>query len=241
MALIDTHLHLDLFKDDVSIASLIELNKIYSIAVTNTPSVFTHTQNIVAHSKYLRAALGLHPELASKRENELFLFKSLIKETKYIGEVGLDYSSRNISEIEIQNRIFKQILQWCELEGDKILSIHSRKAEKETLDSIGKSFDGKVILHYYSGSLMELKRALSYGCYFSINYAMTKTIKGREIIKNIPVQRLLTESDAPFINHTKSIVEQISETTANIGIILNFPKETIQEIIYNNFKRFLSS
>jgi TatD DNase family protein len=239
MALIDTHLHLDLFKDDVSFASLIELNKIYSIAVTNTPSVFTHTQKLVAGSKYLRAALGLHPELASKRENELFLFKSLIKETKYIGEVGLDFTSKNLIERGIQSRIFKQIVELCRIEGNKILSIHSRRAEKEILDIIGESFNGKIILHYFSGSIKELKRALSYGCYFSINLSMTKTTKGQEIIKNVPLEKLLTESDAPFISYKNGIVEQIHQTTVNLGNILSYPTDKIQTLIYNNFKILL--
>jgi TatD DNase family protein len=241
MKLVDTHLHLDLFQDDTATASFIEMNKIYSIAVTNTPSVFSHTLAIVAGTKYLRAALGLHPELALKRESELTLFKSFLQETRYIGEVGLDFTSKNPLEREVQSRVFKHIVELCGFEGNKILSVHSRKAEKETLDIIGESFNGKIILHYFSGPIKELKRGLSYGCYFSINLSMTNTRKGQEIIKNIPIQHLLTESDAPFITYTKGIVEQISQTTANLGIILNYPTETIQEIIYNNFQRFLSS
>jgi TatD DNase family protein len=60
MNLLDTHFHLDLHKQS-SIAELIEKERIYTIAVTNAPSVFHYTYKIALESKFIRAALGLHP------------------------------------------------------------------------------------------------------------------------------------------------------------------------------------
>lgn len=78
------------------------------------------------------------------------------------------------------------------------MTIHSRGAEKEVLDIIGTSFPGKVILHWYSGPISVLEKALVQGCFFSVNYAMTQSDNGWRILAAIPKERLLTESDGPF-------------------------------------------
>ena len=61
-------------------------------------------------------------------------------------------------------------------------------------------FPGKVILHWYSGSMYILKNAVERGYYFSINHQMILTNNGRKIINQIPMSQILIESDAPFTN-----------------------------------------
>ena len=144
----------------LEILSSIEKSKIYTIAVTNTPSVFKFSYDLTKNKKYIKAALGLHPELVHQRAVELMLFKKYIKLTRYIGEVGLDFSPRNLSSKNKQIKIFEQIIKICADAGDKILTIHSRRAEKEVINIIGDNFSGKVILHWYSGSIKNLEKAL---------------------------------------------------------------------------------
>ena len=240
MALIDTHFHLDLHKKDVEIAEEIENIKIYTIAVTNTPSVFEHTEKLTKGKMYLRCALGLHPELSVSRKNELPLFKQFLKRTRYIGEVGLDYSNSTKQEINVQNEIFKQIIEWCSFEENKILSVHSRKAEKSVLDIIGNSFKGEVIMHYYSGPIKEMERAINNGYYFSVNYTMTQTQNGRKIISRIPPDRLLTESDAPFISMSTNNENQISTILELLSSQLAINRKNLEEQIFSNFRRILS-
>lgn len=241
MALVDTHFHLDLHKNVKEIAEYIEKNEIYTIAITNTPSVFEHTEKLCINKKFLRSALGLHPELVSSRQHELALFKKLIKKTKYIGEIGLDFSNSNENERKIQSVVFKQIIDWCSSEKNKILSVHSRKAEKEVIDIIGSSFKGKVILHYYSGPLKQLERAIDAGFYFSINHSMTKTKNGRTIISRIPIEKLLSETDAPFVTFGNNSSDQLEETISNISQIIYLDPNKIKEQIFANFKRVISS
>lgn len=68
-----------------------------------------------------------------------------------------------------------------------------------------EGFDGTVILHWYSGDINDLRRAINQGCYFSINHQMLQSVNGRNVVENIPVDRLLLESDAPF---TKGLSEK---------------------------------
>lgn len=195
----DTHFHLDLFDAPQQVLQQIEQAKIYTVAVTNVPEVFAHTENLVKESKYVRAALGLHPELASQHHHQIPLFIQLLSKTRYVGEVGLDNQYKSAPDFAQQKKVFEQILMACHAATGKILTIHSRRAEKDVVDMIGPHFPGKIILHWFSGPLRELDRALSYGFYFSINHAMTQSENGRKIINRLPTNRILLETDGPFV------------------------------------------
>jgi TatD DNase family protein len=197
----DTHFHLDLAKDPEAVAKLINLEKIYTLAVTNLPQLFEHTERLCKGSGYLRPALGFHPELIFKYEHQINLFASLIKRTKYIGEIGLDNYNKTAEDYLKQKKVFTEIINLCAAEKNKILTIHSRWAEKDVIDIIGGNFPGKVILHWYSGSLKNLEAALSNGYFFSINLPMTRTENGKKIISAIPDDRLLLETDGPFTTY----------------------------------------
>jgi len=106
---------------------------------------FFYTQKITKNSKYVRAALGLHPELAAQRKNEVNQFINLVTETKYIGEIGLDNQNKSIGDYSIQKEIFeKNINRLCGKKREKILTVHSRKASTDVVSMIGSNFPGKV-------------------------------------------------------------------------------------------------
>ncbi|HIT90860.1 MAG TPA: TatD family hydrolase, partial [Candidatus Merdenecus merdavium] len=150
--LFDTHLHLDLFTEPKKLIEAVENQKMYTIAVTNLPQVFLNTQKLCEGLKYIRPALGYHPELAFKFSNQFDLFLELIDQTRYIGEIGLDNQRKTIEDFTSQKKIFENIISVCRERKDKILTVHSRRAEKEVVSIIGNNFPGKVILHWYSGS-----------------------------------------------------------------------------------------
>ena len=241
MTYIDTHFHLDLMPSPEKTVEEIEKNRIYTIAVTNAPSVFINSLNLTAGKKYVKAALGLHPELMLERKGELPLFLELLENTRYVGEVGLDYSMLNEQERHDQLKIFEQIIRKCSEYKDKILTIHSRNATTDVISTIGENFPGKVILHWYSGNLKELQRAIDYGFYFSVNYAMANSEKGKRIIKGIPIDRLLTESDGPFVQ-----IKNEPFTPIKIPCIIHalsqclvIAEDKLKEIIFENFKSLL--
>jgi TatD DNase family protein len=240
MNYIDTHFHLDLF-DDINLIDEIEKNNVYSIAATNLPSVFDHTYKLALNKKYVRAALGYHPELVYQHQDEIDLFVNNLTKTRYIGEIGLDFSGKTESDKKIQIIVLNRILEECANIGNKILTLHSRGAQKEVIDCIGNNFPGIVILHWYSGSFKELERALKAGFFFSINIAMLNSEQGRKIISYIPIEKLLTESDGPFIKNNNKIASplEISYTVEKLADFIRVEKEILKSTVYNNFNSIL--
>ena len=199
----DAHMHFDLYDDRNEILRYVEQKKSYTIAVTNLPQLFEKYKHQYIGGKYFQLALGFHPELVYQHSNQQLLFKELINETRFIGEIGLDYTKKSREDVKSQTAIFEKVLEWCSGKN-KILSIHSRSASKKVVDMV-EGFDGTVILHWYSGDINDLRRAINQGCYFSINHQMLQSVNGRNVVENIPVDRLLLESDAPF---TKGLSEK---------------------------------
>lgn len=238
----DTHLHLDLFAAPKEIIKAIESQKCYSIAVTNLPQVFLNTKKLCGDSKYVRPALGYHPELAHKFNNQFEQFYELLDETRYVGEIGLDNLRKTADDLNSQKLIFEKIIRACAEKNNKIMTIHSRRAEKQVLSIIGNDFPGKIILHWYSGSIRDLEKAVSYGFYFSINFAMTQSKNGINIIKNIPTDRLLLESDSPFIgvNRESLIPFDFNSTIIEIAKIKNLTLHDLNNNLYLNFKNLIS-
>ena len=154
------------------------------------------------YKKFVKIALGFHPELVAEYKYQQVLFHQLVDKTRFIGEVGLDFAGASDIEKNSQIAVFQNILSWC-TNKEKILSVHSRAASKEVI-SILDGFNGKVILHWYSGRIMDLETALSRGYYLSVNHQMLESERGRNIVNKLPVDRILIESDAPFTKGMKS-------------------------------------
>jgi TatD DNase family protein len=195
----DAHCHIDLYRDYREQLSTIAERRIDTIAVTNAPSVFAACQRLASNSPYAHVAIGLHPELAIDRGKELRILLALLTEVQIVGEVGLDFVTRDITIRNEQTRIFEAVLQGCASSGGKVLSVHSRGAAREVIDLISAYKPNTTILHWYSGPVKLIDRALAIGCYFSVNPAMTKSERGREIIRAIPRDRVLIETDGPFM------------------------------------------
>ena len=123
---------------------------------------------------------------------------------------------------------------------NKVLSIHSRSASKKVVDMLD-GFDGIVILHWYSGSVTDLRRAISQGCYLSINHQMLQSTNGRNIINNIPVDRILLESDAPFTKglNKKYTVDFNDEIYKYIGELYHQEIDTVKKRLKANFAEVL--
>lgn len=194
-------MHFDLYKDKREVLEQIENNRSYTIAVTNLPEIFNNYQAEFDWTKfkYVRLALGFHPELVNQYHWQLNKFIEMLSKTRYIGEIGLDYSTNNALFKDAQKDVFQHIILECSKYKNKILTIHSRMAEKDIL-RLMKDFSGVAIFHWYSGSIKSLLEAVERGYYFSINQQMLHSKNGRMIIDAIPLDKLLLESDAPFTN-----------------------------------------
>lgn len=200
-SLIDFHCHLDLYENHVEAILSSERYRILTLSVTTTPKAWRRNHELTKNTSYVRAALGLHPQLVVERKDELCLWEKYLPEAFYIGEVGLDAGPRFLNSLPQQIDVFEHILRCCAEVGSRILSVHSVRSASKVLDLIEKNLAadrGKVVLHWFSGSISEAKRAINLGCYFSVNLEMLRTNKGRVLIEQLPHDRLLTETDGPF-------------------------------------------
>ena len=228
--LFDTHFHLDLQKDRAAAIRQIEEQRIYTIAVTNLPDLYRKEKTEVA-SKYIRYALGFHPELVHQFPSQIPLMWELLPEARYIGEVGLDFVDASFREE--QEAFFSELVERCRYDRSKIITIHSRKAVKQVLDIVGTNFRFKAILHWFSGSKEKLIKAIEAGFYISVNSAMIKSIKFQDLLSLIPSERLLLETDSPFTSSSRSH----SETLRGVKEKLERQIEGLS--LWENFKRVL--
>jgi TatD DNase family protein len=199
---VDFHCHLDLYPDHERLIVECDQAGVATLAVTTTPKAWRRNCELAASSRHVRVALGLHPQLVAERESELPLLERLLEETRYVGEVGLDAGPQFYRSFEAQERVFKRVLEACSEQGGKILTVHSVRSVGKVLSHIERLLPtdrGKVVLHWFTGSPSEARRAVELGCYFSINSQMLTSVKHRNLVALLPSDRLLTETDGPFV------------------------------------------
>ena len=197
--MIDFHCHIDLYPNPAKILDEADAHGTYVLAVTTTPKAWRGTRKLVGDRKRVRTALGLHPEVVAQRHAEVALFCGLLPEARYVGEIGIDGSPAHRDAIGIQREVFDRILDACASHDGRIMTIHSRGAATLVLDALERRPQAGVpILHWFSGTTRELERAIALGCWFSVGPAMLRSRKGRERASMMPLDRLLTETDAPF-------------------------------------------
>ena len=199
--LVDFHCHLDLYPDHAAAVERCEHDGVFTLAVTTTPKAWLRNFELAFRTRYVRAALGLHPQLVAERAHEIGLWEELLPRTRYVGEVGLDAGPRFYKSLETQKEIFARVLSLCASMGDKVLTTHSVRATKDVLDMIEKYMPpsrGRIVLHWFTGTAKEAKRAVDLGCFFSVNAGMLVNEKRAAITKMLPLNRILTETDGPF-------------------------------------------
>lgn len=200
-AAVDFHCHLDLYPDHAGAIERAEAARVYTLAVTTTPKAWPRNAELTRDTRFVRAALGLHPQLVAERASELPLWEKHLSETRYVGEVGLDAGPRYFRSLEQQRRVFRTVLEHCADAGGKILTVHSVRSVAAVLDLIEAFLPpdrGAVVLHWFTGSRSEARRAAALGCFFSVNAAMTISERGRALVGDLPLDRILTETDGPF-------------------------------------------
>lgn len=237
--MIDFHCHLDLYPAPVNVRDECERRGLYVLSVTTTPSAWQKTSELAVNAKRVRTALGLHPQLAHERLRELPLFDELLARTRYVGEIGLDGSPEFRAHWESQLQVFKHILKKCSDAGGRIMSIHSRRASRQVLDNLAASPNsGTSILHWFSGTLGDLERAISLGCWFSVGPGMTAGEKGRALIARMPRERIVTESDGPFaqINGQSVMPWNVGEVSKTLSEIWKMSEASAQQLVRDNFR-----
>jgi TatD DNase family protein len=238
----DTHCHLDLYSDPYSVAAVTEQQRITTVAVTNLPSAYYAAKPHMRQFKYLKLAVGLHPLLSQNHtEKEKQLFQRALSETNYVGEIGLDFSKHGAGTKEQQVESFKFVLGLLQRER-KLVTIHSRRAEIVVLQLL-KEFDvHPVIFHWYSGPLKTLDDIIEAGHYFSLNTAMINSKNGQRIVKHIPQDKILTETDGPFVKTRgqPATPRDVALINQYIAQHWNIPQDVVINQLDRNFSKYVN-
>lgn len=190
---------------------------------------------------FMYCAVGFHPEdIAKAYGNYIDEISELSKHKKCvaIGEIGLDYYWVKDNKEE-QKRIFtEQIVLANELNLPVI--IHSRDAHNDTLEIL-KKYKPKGVLHCFSGSVEIMKEALKTGMYIGLGGAVTfKNARvPLEVAKNLPLERLLLETDCPYMSPVphrgkRNQSTYISFVAEKIAEVKNLTKEEVLTTANNN-------
>jgi len=234
----DFHCHLDLFSNPIEAFDRCKQERLFTLSMTTTPKAWQQNMQWAEGNEYVRIGLGLHPELVGDRGHEAKQLISMLPNVKFVGEVGIDGCPQYRSSYRQQREVFETIVGECNRLGNKTLSIHSRRTVKdiiEILASIPKKTNVHYILHWFSGSKSQVLKAVELGCYFSINESMHQNDRSLKMIAEIPLDRILTETDEPFRTEApNSRIKQLDRTVSSLSKIYMRNENDMRDALHQN-------
>lgn len=218
----DFHCHLDLYPDPAAMVASCARDRIVTLAVTTTPRAWPQNRKWAAGNAFVLTAVGLHPEVVWELHGEIGLLEEYMKDNTLVGEIGLDGSPQHKDSWDKQVEVFGRALATAQRLGGRIVSIHSRRAANEVVKCLGERITADrvlPILHWFSGSIGAARKAAQLGCYFSINRRTLEHDAGLALVRSLPADRLLTETDGPFtaIGSRKSAPADVVETMRELA------------------------
>ncbi len=199
-------------------------------------------------------ALGLTPDEVGlphhkgpiDLEKEFAFIKEHLGQVISIGEIGMDFNWASKEETgKKQEEIFRKVIRFA-IKVKKPIVIHSRKAEVECLDILEdeiKNNEIQVIHHCFGGRKALMRRGVELGHNFSIPANIKRNTSFKALVKIVPKDRLLTETDAPWQSPFKEKVNEPAYVTEAIQKIAEVKGITIKEaedVVWDNFCRIFS-
>ncbi len=242
--MIDTHAHLDMLKNEEDLYESIE-NLDYIITIGCDKEEIFKAVELANRFENVYASVGYHPyDIEGLTDQDIKILEDLcIKNKKIvaIGETGLDYY-RDITPKKLQWDFFEKQLDLAKKLKLPVI-IHSRSANEDTIKILENHFPfpDSGVLHCFGGDLPMMERAVEMGFYISFagNITYPKAEKLREVLKKTPLDRLLLETDSPFLTPQKkrgkpNKPSYIFYTLEFVSQILGIPAEQLEKITDQN-------
>jgi TatD DNase family protein len=244
---VDAHVHISYYLDRAAVIDAAVQAGVIPVIVTNRPSEYRDLLSVLDGRRGIRLGLGLHPENAGSPyvEHELRILREHFARAQWIAEVGLDATLTNIGSsfvcgtpptLRAQERMLEQVLEFGV--GQKILSVHSRHAEDRLIAMLHQANATKVILHWYTGTLEAARRALDLGFYFSINPEMLTAEPTIDVVRWLPRDRMLLETDGPFTEWDGRIAEP-KDVIAIAGAVADVRGESVDDVLECVIRNFM--
>lgn len=248
--LFDAHCHLDLMARPDAVADEATALGLVLFDCGVDPHDFARAKKRACGRSNIFAGIGLHPWwLADGRcgPAEVNLLCEVAAQERYIGEVGLDFSARFAGseplQIQALDRLCDALVQHPLI--GRVISIHAVRSAGTVLDVleshgllIPNSDSPVIIFHWFSGTSDELVRARNAGCYFSVNERMLASKRGREYARQIPLDRLLLETDAPAEPQVdasaRQLITSLKSASLHIAELKNCAEESVESTVLGN-------
>jgi TatD DNase family protein len=246
MELIDAHAHLhdEAFARDLPavIADAISAGVSAIVAVSETVADAQKNLELADRYAIVRPCAGLHPTVLELEAADAMveLIRNRRDRLAAIGEVGMDYwLVQEPDRREVQRRIFRRFIA-LSLELDLPLNVHSRAAGQQTIAFLREHGARRVLLHAFDGKPSAAAPGIELGYDFSIPPSVVRSRQKQKLVRYLPLERLLLESDAPVLgpdpagrNEPKN-VRLACEAIAQIKAV---PAETVARITTDNARR----
>jgi TatD DNase family protein len=246
---IDAHTHLEMLETDTDLV----LHEARSQGVTHMVTIGCHPNDFskvcaIASRYYpvVAATLGVHPHEAKFYSNEVESEIRAAAKNEYligVGEIGLDYYY-NHSDPAVQRPVFDTQMGIAHDLGLPV-EIHSRDAEVDTIATLNR-WKGKItgMMHCFTGTEKLARGALDAGFYISLSGVITfKTAEAlRDVVKFVPLDRILVETDAPFLapvplRGKKNQPAYVAHTAQKVAEIKGITPEKLSEAIHQNIRK----
>jgi len=253
--LADSHAHIDDERFDADREEVVAraLAAGVSLIVNIGADMASSARSVALAEKYpgIYAAVGMHPhDSRDMKETDYRQLEQWATHPKVvaIGEIGLDYHY-DLSPRPVQKEVFLRQLDLARKTGKPFI-IHEREAHADMLDIIRNAARGlNGVFHCFSGSVETAREYLKMGFYISVAGPVTfpKSVKTKEVAKAVPLDRLLVETDSPYLTpqpfrgkrnepaYVRLVAEEIANlrdislaelavaTTANVRRLFNIP------------------
>ncbi len=251
MRLVDAHVHLDFMSNAAEVAADATRDGLGLYAATVTPAGYDAAHPELDDVPNVCLALGLHPWWVADgrcKERDVRHFEELAGHTRWLGEVGLDFSDAHTAPDSHgrQAAAFARVCAAAARTSSSVLSIHSVRAADTCLDILadtGCLERCHCVFHWFSDSSDELHRAVTSGCWFSVNEMMLATRRGREYARQVPLGRLLTETDlpphgrAPF--SARKIEASLERSIATMAQLRHLDLDDLRDKVARNAERLV--
>jgi TatD DNase family protein len=221
---VDSHCHLYDIKNFEDSAMV---NGVLVLPVVSGYSHFTNLKTIEVAKKHgYPFCIGIAPQTVLKEGmDKLGLWTSTIKKSKpnAIGEVGLDFHwAKTDEQKKLQRKCFDEMITIADSMHLPIV-LHSRETTKICLDMLEEAkFKGKIMLHFFSGTVEDALRTVSLGGFVSFPPVGSKSRK--DTLLKIPLESILVETDAPFVGRN---IADVSDSIKYVAGVKNLDFDTV--------------
>jgi TatD DNase family protein len=251
MNLVDSHCHLDGDKYTHDLEAVLEraaragVSRMLCIGTGDGPPELDRAVRLAERFPQLSATVGIHPHDAAKATPQSFDdLRALGRHPKVVafGEIGLDYHY-DFSPRELQRDVF---IEQLKLAGELELpvTIHTREAWDDTLALLQANWHGECVLHCFTGDAAQAAQALAMGYHLAFGGVLTFRTADtvREAAKITPDDRLLVETDAPYLaplpwRGKRNEPSFMVETVRRLAEVRGVTPEHIAHVTTANFER----